>query len=271
MSSTTTAASTTTVQFVTGVQYGFFFNQARCIGCQTCVASCKSWNILSPGPSSKWLRLFQHEEGAFPDVRVFLHFVPCYHCVNPVCIPAANGAMIKEPNYGAVLIDPDQASGPNMKAAWDACPYGSILFDSDDYSTATASKCTMCIDRLEQNLMPVCVMACPERAIDFGPIDELSKKYPKASSDLPNDAGFPSSTTTSPAVLFNPMDPRVSIVPYDANAALALIQSRGSSFPPVFNSLSDVQDIPSGLVGRDHLNIKPTSNEEIQYYTQDEI
>ena len=141
--------SNTPVEFTTGVQYGFYFDQSRCTACHACAIACKSWNLLQPGPT-KWLRMLQFETGTFPTLRLNNIFVPCYHCQNPVCVPASKGAMFKEGNYGAVLIDPAQANSPNLRAAWEACPYGCITFDSDNQN-ANASKCTMCIDRLTQN------------------------------------------------------------------------------------------------------------------------
>ncbi len=82
--------------------------------CKTCTVGCKVWNNISPGPA-KWLRMMEWEEGTFPNVTLNVLFAPCYHCANPVCIPAANGAMFKEPNYGAVLIDPAQATSANLR------------------------------------------------------------------------------------------------------------------------------------------------------------
>jgi anaerobic dimethyl sulfoxide reductase subunit B (iron-sulfur subunit) len=69
--------------------------------------------------------------------------------------------MYKEEKYGAVLIDPDKARSIDLRKANEACPYGAIQFDSDAMD-ATASKCTMCIDRLEQGMIPICVETCRE-------------------------------------------------------------------------------------------------------------
>jgi Fe-S-cluster-containing dehydrogenase component len=156
-------------------QYGFFFDQSRCVACQTCAVACKDWNDIAAGPA-KPLRIFAWEKGAFPALRINTLFAPCYHCENPVCVDVANGAMYKEDKYGAVLIDPDKANDPNLKAAWNACPYGAITFDSDS-PDSTAYKCNMCIDRLEQGKQPICVMSCPQRALDFGPLDQMTEKY----------------------------------------------------------------------------------------------
>ena len=111
-------------------QYGFFFDQSRCLGCQTHMIACKDWNNIPPGPV-KLARHFKWEKGVFPNVRVHTLFAPCYHCENPVCVDAAGGAMYKEGKYGAVLIDPEKATDPKLRVAAAACPYGAIVFESD--------------------------------------------------------------------------------------------------------------------------------------------
>ena len=83
-------------------------------------------------------------------------------------------AIFKEDKYGAVLIDQERCEGE--RDCWEACPYGSIVFASDK-SGEKAHKCTMCIDRLEDGQMPICVLSCSLRALDFGPLEELWKKY----------------------------------------------------------------------------------------------
>ncbi len=50
---------------------------------------------------------------------------------------------------------------------------------------------------------PVCVDACPMRAIEFGDIDELRKKHPDAVTDLPS---LPSSSYTHPNVAIKPSE-----------------------------------------------------------------
>ena len=265
MSSTTTSSSGYSASGSTVTQYGFFFDQSRCIHCSTCAAACKEWNLLSPGPA-KWLRMFEWDSGTFPNLRVSTLFAPCYHCQNPVCIPASNGAMFKEPTYGAVLIDPTYANSPNMRAAAAACPYGAIVFDSDS-STANASKCTMCIDRLVAGKQPVCVMSCIMRALDFGKLSDLQKKYPDATSDL---TGVPSSKTATPAVLFRPAAARKQLVPYDPNTAAPLLANRGSSLPAAFDTLANVTSDPNGIAARQTLNITPKKSADLMLATQDE-
>ena len=86
-------------------QYGFFFDQSRCTGCRACSISCKEWYDIAPGPL-KYMRVYQWEQGTFPNVRLGLLAVNCYHCENPVCVDACpHQAIFKEDKYGAVLID----------------------------------------------------------------------------------------------------------------------------------------------------------------------
>ena len=130
--------------------------------------------IFLPGPQ-KWMRVYQWEEGSFPDIRLHFLALPCYHCAKPACARACpNKAIYKEEKYGAVLIDPKKCTG-NRKC-WQACPYGAIVFPSDDRGAA-AGKCTMCLDRLEEGKKPICVLSCSLRALEFGPLDQLRTQF----------------------------------------------------------------------------------------------
>lgn len=42
---------------------------------------------------------------------------------------------------------------------------------------ARCAKCDMCVDRLARKELPVCVAACPQRALDFGTVEELRKRH----------------------------------------------------------------------------------------------
>ncbi len=155
-------------------QYGFFIDLSRCTGCHACTISCKQWHDLQPGPV-KWIRVYQWEKGSFPDIDLKVLPLPCFHCESPACIDACpNHAIYKEEKYGAVLVDPDKCKGAGE--CFKACPYGAPQFDRDG-PERKMSKCTMCIDRLEDGLKPICVLSCSLRALDFGPLDELLEKY----------------------------------------------------------------------------------------------
>lgn len=252
-------------------QHGFFFDQSRCTGCHACTIACKQWYDLPPGPL-KYMRVFQWEQGSFPNLRLGLLAVNCYHCENPVCAQACpQDAIFKEDRYGAVLIDQErcQAEGTCQRECWEACPYGATVFASDTPGEK-ARACTMCIDRLEDDLSPICVLACSLRALDFGPIEELRGKY----GELNTLDGLPSGDITRPAAVFKPREDKKQLIPWDADKALALWQRRGplapADLPPTFTSRDDVVNPPPGLRGRDQLNLKPSTVAELMEATRND-
>jgi len=253
-----TATTTATKTFSTGVQYGFHFDQSRCTNCMACAVACKSYNRLPPGPV-KLLRTVEWETGTFPQVRSNFLMLHCFHCANPVCIDAAVAAgapgIYKESKYGAVLIDPDYAK--NLRAAAAACPYGAIVFDSDA-SDATASKCNMCVARLEEGRMPICVMACNMRALDFDTMTNLQAKY-GSKEDL---TGLPSSTISSPSLIVKEADPKKQLVPYDPAKVLALWGNR-DPLPQIYSDPSQVVPSSPNQVGRSQPVIKPKNVDEL--------
>ena len=248
-------------------QYGFFFDQSRCIGCHACVIACKQWHDISPGPV-KWLRVYQWEKGVFPNVKLHMLAIPCYHCENPVCLKACpNQAIYQEEKYGAVLVDTEKCQG--TRKCWKACPYGTPQYEGDEPGLKM-SKCNMCIDRLEQGLKPICVLACGMRALEFGPMDELARKYGKLKKleDMPRDS------ITRPSVVFKPADPKKTVIPWDSERALELWRKRqphGSEpLPDIFGEKSEVTQAHEDIIGRNRLVLKARNTEELMYYTTDD-
>jgi anaerobic dimethyl sulfoxide reductase subunit B (iron-sulfur subunit) len=179
------------------MQYAFYFDQTRCSGCDTCTVSCKDWNGVKAGPV-KWRKKYDlAEKGTFPNVKVSYLVYSCNHCKAPACVAACPvGAIIKETSTGFVLVDKDrcQSLGECVKK----CPYGAISLADDKQETAPhkAQKCTFCYDRIEANKKPICVSACPNRALDFGGVEYIMAKYPHAQRALDVD-GFPGDTIGS--------------------------------------------------------------------------
>ena len=75
-----------------------------------------------------------------------------------------------------------------------ACPYGAPVLDEKAHKM---TKCDACVDRVVKGELPVCVAACPQRALDFGYVDDLKAKYGEGAHIEP----LPSPAMTKPNLL----------------------------------------------------------------------
>jgi anaerobic dimethyl sulfoxide reductase subunit B (iron-sulfur subunit) len=182
------------------MQVGFYFNQTRCMGCHACSIACKDWNDVPAGPE-RWMRILYNERGKFPGVFVSYLINPCYHCIDPVCIPVCPvNAIIKRDEDGIVIVDSDKCLGNeecNSKCL-KACPYGAPQFGPEQGSKMR--KCNFCVERFVEGKFPVCVEACRTRAIDVGILKELESKY----GNIKEADNFVYSERTKPAITFKP-------------------------------------------------------------------
>lgn len=184
-------------------QLGFYIDQSRCIGCKACVIACKDKNDNDVGINFR--RVYPFESGAVTvnkdgtfinNVQSYYLSIACNHCEDPGCVKGCpTGAMYKRGEDGVVLVDHDKCVGCRY-CEWN-CPYGAPQY-SDVIGKMT--KCDTCLDLREQGEQPACVTACIMRAIDFGPIDELRKKY----GNVSDVKGLPSSSITKPNIVINP-------------------------------------------------------------------
>jgi len=181
------------------MQMGFYFDQTRCTGCFTCSVACKDWHNIPAGPAN-WLRVTCIEKGKFPDVFVAYFISGCWHCANPACATACPvGAISKRHDDGVVVVDQERCLGKdNCDMCLQACPYQAPQFGAEQ--NAKMQKCNFCIDRLAEGKEPICVGACPMRALDAGPLDQLIAKY----GEVRDAEGFLYSAELAPSVVFKP-------------------------------------------------------------------
>lgn len=170
----------------------------RCIGCKSCVVSCKAEHVTPPGVSYR--TVLEIETGSYPDVKCI--FVPtnCMQCDNPPCMKAAPaGAIYKRPD-GIVAIDYTRfTSRKGFETAQHACPYTALYFDEGNFYTSKTPgsiqpyetrtfceyeekytrvgdripagcgrKCHFCLHRLNAGMLPSCVTTCIGGAMYFG-------------------------------------------------------------------------------------------------------
>jgi NADPH-dependent glutamate synthase beta subunit-like oxidoreductase len=79
-----------------------------------------------------------------------------------------------------------------------SCPYGAPQFGEEE--NARMQKCDFCRDVWSDQDKPICVEACPMRALDAGPLHELEAKY----GQCREGAGFAWSAKTNPSVVIRP-------------------------------------------------------------------
>ena len=162
----------------------FFIDTTLCMACRGCQVACKQWHDL---PAEKTVnrgtyqnpadlsfvtyKLVRFEEVVVEGKLKWLFFPDqCRHCLEPPCQMTADDpkAIFTDAATGAVLYT---ANTKNMdaKAVVDSCPYD-IPRPSKD---GTVAKCDMCIDRVENGLLPACVKTCPTGAMNFGDRKEI--------------------------------------------------------------------------------------------------
>lgn len=181
------------------MQIGFYFDQTRCTGCFTCVVACKDWNNIEAGPAS-WRRVKTIEKGKYPDLFVAFLSTACYHCVEPACVSACPASAIsKRKSDGVVVVDREECLGKDKcEVCLQACPYAAPQFGAEENSKM--QKCHFCLDRLAEGKKPTCVDACPMRAMDAGPIEELRTRY----EGVREAEGFIYSEALMPCTVFKP-------------------------------------------------------------------
>lgn len=183
-------------------QYGFHFNGARCTGCKTCAMACKDKNDLPPELGFR--NVYEYTGGSWNqdgdlwtnDVYSYYMSVACNHCDSPACVEICpQSALSKDEETGAVVRDLEACIGCGSCAS--ACPYGAPKVDTEAMKSV---KCDMCVDRVKAGEKPVCVEACPLRALDFGPIEELRATYGEEAAIAP----LPDPSVTMPNLVITP-------------------------------------------------------------------
>ncbi len=167
----------------------FFIDTTVCTACRGCQIACKQWNQLPATKTYNWgsmqnpkdlsfytYKLVRFQEHMGPDNKPVWYFFPdqCRHCVEPPCKEAsedtAPGGVIIDSQTGAVLYT-DKLK--KMKAAnvIESCPFN---VPRAQKGTGYLSKCTMCVDRAHNGLLPACVKTCPTGAMNFGDRDKMA-------------------------------------------------------------------------------------------------
>ena len=90
----------------------------------------------------------------------------------PACVAnCPQGALEKDADTGLVSRDEEKCIGCGTCVK--SCPYEVPVVDTE---TMKSVKCDGCAARVAEGKMPICVDACPLRALEFGDIEELRSR-----------------------------------------------------------------------------------------------
>jgi len=178
----------------------FFVDTTRCTACRGCQVACKQWN-KNPGTKTsqrgnhqnpedlsfstfKLVRFSEAEAGGKP---VWYFFADqCRHCLEPPCMYTAESkgvkAITRDEATGAVVYNPKvKVKAADAKTIRESCPWDIPRWDE---KKGGMSKCTMCIDRIKEGLLPACVKSCPTGAMNFDDRDKILEMAKKRLSEL---------------------------------------------------------------------------------------
>ena len=196
--------------------YAFLLDLSRCIGCQACVAACKTGNELPTG--TQYIQLIEQTRGEFPNLSGGFKNLRCYHCADAACVTVCpTGALFKED--GLTRLDRDKCSGCTYCV--DACPFG-----VPKMVDGRSSKCDGCAAVVQAGGEPWCVKTCPSRALMYGEREQvlaeahqrvagIKARYPNARVYGETEAGGLGMVMVlpdDPAVLDLPTDPQPPIM-----------------------------------------------------------
>ncbi len=158
---------------------------SRCIGCRSCQIACKQWNQLPAeltAPSggyqnppdlraNTWTLVRYKEEPGNNGKAKWLSWKDgCMHCTEATCVKLCPVAARVHLDYGSVTRSDEKCIGCQTCVV--ACPFGKPKYSQEENKVY---KCNLCPERVQNNLLPACVKACPTGALKFGEKGEMLK------------------------------------------------------------------------------------------------
>jgi formate dehydrogenase iron-sulfur subunit len=176
-----------------------------CIGCKACEVACKQWNQLPDDGlfftgmsydntvslgASTWRHVAFVEQARRPaafggqtnadgSFSWLMMSDVCKHCTRAGCLEACPTGAIVRTEFDSVYVQPDVCNGCGYCVV--GCPFGVIDRREDD---GRAWKCTLCYDRLKDDMTPACAKACPTESIVFGDLSDLRARAERRVSAL---------------------------------------------------------------------------------------
>jgi len=171
---------------------GMYVDLRRCIGCNACSLACKQefFGRLDPLPVGQvWSQIYGAEDGGYPSVKIKTLPMRCQQCGEKreapcmmKCDSLGYRAINRRPD-GIVYVDPQLCVGC-QQCLYPVCPYNAMAFNTEKVNKlgtkGVAEKCNFCMERLDQGLLPACVITCLGVTLDFGDYEALKAKHAAA-------------------------------------------------------------------------------------------
>ncbi len=185
-------------------QLGFYLDAAACNGCSVCLVACKdkydnpvgvNFRKVIHQTMGRWDQNPDEPGFLVPQISAYSLSVSCNHCAAPVCMEACPVAAITKRDDGLVLIDKDICVGCRL---CECCPYDAPQFNQD---LGVMTMCDGCVDLQGTGEKQACVAACPQRALEFGDIEDLRARH---EGSVPGVEPLPDPAITRPSLLIRP-------------------------------------------------------------------
>lgn len=225
-----------------GKRFVMVIDLAKCKNARKCVTACQGAHELRPHQYHINTLIMQDS----PNTAPYYMPKPCQHCDNPPCVSVCPVDATYKRQDGIVLIDNERCIG--CRFCMSACPYNARIFNweepfiaAEDPETGkkrtydvelntpqkkgTISKCLFSADRLRDDKLPYCTVACPNGVFYFGDQNEdavtngTTKETVRLSTLLEETGGYTlmPELGTKPRVYYLPPRGRDSNAPESPN------------------------------------------------------
>ncbi|NLY71650.1 MAG: 4Fe-4S dicluster domain-containing protein [Clostridiales bacterium] len=140
----------------------FDIDLERCVGCYACVVACMDQNDIDIDNERAFREVSVIRPIYSPDGKLGYISLACLHCEDAPCvIGCPTGTLQKDSETNMTVVEASLCIG--CHSCLMNCPYGAPKFGTD----GKIKKCDGCITRVEHDLIPACVRACPTKALKY--------------------------------------------------------------------------------------------------------